>query len=51
MAKLFNKEHEQQQSTRVKKLEKDVKDQKIRIGKLEKDIASLKERKTLKKKK
>jgi len=50
MVKLTNKQHEKDQSTRVKKLESDLKQQKDRIDKLEKRIASLENRKTLKKK-
>jgi len=51
MAKLTNKQHEQQQDKRIKKLESDLKQQKTRITKLEKRITSLVNRKTLKKKK
>ena len=51
MAKLTNKQHEQQQDKRIKKLESDLKQQKTRITKLEKRITSLANRKTLKKKK
>ena len=51
MAKLTNKQHEQQQDKRIKKLESDLKQQKSRIKKLENSITSLASRKTLKKKK
>ena len=51
MPKLTNKQHEQQQDKRIKKLESDLKQQKTRISKLEKRITSLTNRKTLKKKK
>ncbi|MCH7559775.1 MAG: hypothetical protein IIC67_00140 [Thaumarchaeota archaeon] len=51
MAKLTNKQHEQQQDKRIKKLESDLKQQKDRIKKLEKRITSLTNRKILKKKK
>ena len=51
MAKLTNKQHEQQQDKRIKKLESDLKQQKTRIGKLEKRITSLVNQKILKKKK
>jgi len=51
MVKLTNKQHEQQQDKRIKKLESDLKQQKTRITKLEKRITSLVNRKTLKKKK
>jgi len=51
MVKLTNKQHEQQQDKRIKKLESDLKQQKSRVTKLEKRITSLANRKTLKKKK
>ncbi len=51
MAKLTNKQHEQQQDKRIKKLESDLKQQKTRIDKLEKRITSLTNQKILKKKK
>jgi len=41
MSKLTNKQHEQQQDKRIKKLESDLKQQKTRITKLEKRITSL----------
>ena len=41
MVKLTNKQHEQQQDKRIKKLESDLEQQKTRIGKLEKIITSL----------
>ena len=50
MSKLTNKQHEQQQDKRIKKLESDLKQQKTRITKLEKRITSLANRKTVKKK-
>jgi polyhydroxyalkanoate synthesis regulator phasin len=49
MVKLTNKEHEQQQQNRIKKLENDLKQQKSRIDTLETRINSLENRKTLKK--
>jgi len=51
MAKLTNKQHEQQQDKRIKKLESDLKQQKSRVTKLEKRITSLANQKKLKKKK
>ena len=51
MVKLTNKQHEQQQDKRIKKLEGDLKQQKTRIDKLEKRITSLANQKILKKKK
>ncbi len=51
MVKLTNKQHEQQQDKRIKKLESDLKQQKTRIDKLEKRITSLTNQKILKKKK
>ena len=51
MVKLTNKQHEQQQDRRIKKLERDLKQQKSRIKKLEERITSVTSRKTLKKKK
>ena len=51
MVKLSNKDYEQQQDTRIKQLENDLKQQKSRIDKLENGIKALKDRKTLKKKK
>lgn len=38
MAKLVNKQHETDQSRRIKKLESDLKQQKYRIDKLEKRV-------------
>lgn len=49
MATLYNKQHEQQQDKRIKKIESDLEQQKARISKLEKRITSLANRKTLKK--
>jgi uncharacterized coiled-coil protein SlyX len=46
---LSNKQHEQQQDRRIKKLENDLSQQKIIIKKLEKRITSLTNRKVLKK--
>jgi len=51
MVKLTNKQHEQQQDKRIKKLESDLIQQKTRISKLEKRITSLTNQKILKKKK
>jgi len=51
MVTLTNKQHEQQQDKRIKKLESDLKQQKTRIDKLEKRITSLTNQKILKKKK
>ena len=48
---LSNKQHEQQQDRRIKKLENDLKQQKATIKKLEKRITSLTNRKTVKKSK
>jgi len=48
---LSNKQHEQQQDRRIKKLENDLKQQKATIQKLEKRITALANRKTLKKSK
>jgi len=46
---LSNKQHEQQQDRRIKKLENDLKQQKATIKKFEKRITALTNRKTLKK--
>ena len=48
MAKLTNKEHEEQQQTRIKQLENDLKQQKSRIDKLEKRITPLEQSKSKK---
>jgi hypothetical protein len=48
---LSNKQHEQQQDRRIKKIENDLKQQKATIKKLEKRITSLANRKTVKKSK
>ena len=48
---LSNKQHEQQQDRRIKKLENDLKQQKATIKKLEKRIPALTNRKTIKKSK
>ncbi len=49
MAKLQNTQWEKDQSTRIKKLENDLKQQKVTITKLEKRMTALENRKTLKK--
>ena len=43
MVKLTNKEHEQQQQNRIKKLENDLRQQKTRVERLEKRVDSLKD--------
>jgi len=48
MAKLTNKEHEQQQQNRIKKLENDLKQQKSRIDRLENRIKGLEKTKSKK---
>jgi len=48
MVKLGDKEHEEQQQRRIKKLENDLKQQKDRIDKLENRIKNLEESKSKK---
>ena len=48
MGKLTNKEHEQQQQRRIKKLENDLKQQKDRIDKLVNRIENLEKSKSRK---
>ncbi len=48
MAKLTNKQHEQQQDSRIKKLRSDLNQQKSRIDKLEKRITTLQKSKSKK---
>ncbi len=49
MAKLTDKQHEQQQERRLSKLENDLKQQKATITSLKKRITSLENRKSVKK--
>ena len=48
MVTLTNKQHEQEQTRRIKKLRSDLNQQKSRIGKLEKRIATLEKSKSKK---